>query len=137
MSTSFVGVEVLEDRRLLSTTLAPHAKPAPFPNVVGHYAGTAVFTSGLTDTLQLTVAKQRSGAFSGTTIQGAGPTGKIVGTITRKGVVHATLRGTNIHFTSTLKGTFSGGVLSLSFKTIQQVLHLTGTVRLQEFSTIQ
>lgn len=134
LSSVLIGVEVLEDRRLLSATLVPHAKVA-YPNVVGNYSGTAVFTGGTSDSLRLTVAKQHGTVFSGTTIQGSGVAGKLTGTVSRTGIVHATLRGTNIHFVTTIKGTFAGTMLSLSFKTVQQKLHLAGIITLQKFIT--
>jgi len=129
VTSRFVGVETLENRRLYSATVVPavHAK-VPIPNLVSVFQGTIFYTTGATDSVTLSVTKQVGGAFAGETAQGSGSIGHLTGTVTRAGKVHFVDHGFNVKFVSTGSGTFADNTLDLTFRTVEKKEHFSGTV---------
>jgi hypothetical protein len=126
-------VERLEPRRLCSAThFSPAVNaPQPFPNLVGRYDGTAIFTNGASTAETLTITKQqKNGSFVGNTTQTNGANGKVTGFVTRLKKVHFVDRGTLVKFVSVGNGTFANGVLTIKFVAVQARHTLRGTLTL-------
>jgi hypothetical protein len=114
--------ESLESRQFLSA--------APLPSITGDFSGQVNFSNGATDSIVLDITSQKKGSFSGESFQGDGATAKLKGSVNKKGVVHATLRGINVHFSSKIIGAVSGDTLAAAFSTKQGKLRLSGTFSL-------
>jgi hypothetical protein len=99
-------IERLESRALLSA--------APFPSLVGSYAGTFQLTSGDSGTITFSVYNQVNGRFLGITTQSSGVNAVIKGTVTRTGVVHLTAKPNAFRQHGRGSGTFADGTFNLT-----------------------
>ena len=112
-------VETLEPRQLFAAT---------FPDVLGEYSGLITFSGGATDSETLTILTQKKAAFTGTAFLGSGVSAKVHGTVTKTGVVHATLTANK--FSSKVIGAVSGDSLAGAFTTKQGKVKSTGVISL-------
>jgi hypothetical protein len=119
MSNRSSLIESLESRQLLSATL---------PNILGQFSGLITYSGGTTDSEVVGILVQKKASFTGGAFLGSGVSAKLKGTINNKGVVHATLTGSNTKFSSKIIGQLTGDTLDGTFITKQGKVKTTGVI---------